>query len=120
MELWEYSAWRLAEFVTRGQLSVSEVVEAHLTHLQWQEGIYHALITPLVESARERARILDTALATLAFVRKNRLNGGVRGGPAANDLRSTGRQRVERPPCVFRDGGDEHRPAGEDHVDRVG
>ena len=63
MELWEYSAWRLAEFVTRGQLSVSEVVEAHLTHLQWQEGIYHALITPLVESARERARILDTALA---------------------------------------------------------
>ncbi len=63
MELWEYSAWRLAEFVTRGQLSVSEVVEAHLTHMQWQEGTYHALITPLVESARERARILDTALA---------------------------------------------------------
>ncbi len=63
MELWEYSAWRLAEFVAQGQLSVSEVVEAHLTHMQWQEGTYHALITPMVEAARDRARALDTALA---------------------------------------------------------
>jgi aspartyl-tRNA(Asn)/glutamyl-tRNA(Gln) amidotransferase subunit A len=62
MELWEYPGWRIAQFVSRRELSVEDVIRAHLGRISSCEPKVCGLITLMEEQALERAQKLDAII----------------------------------------------------------
>ena len=62
MELWEYPGWRIAQFVSRKELSVEDVVRAHLGRIALCEPHIEGLITLMEDQALERAKKLDISI----------------------------------------------------------
>ena len=62
MELWEYPGWRIAQFVSRRELSVEDVVRSHLGRIASCEKYVKGLITLMEDQALERAQRLDASI----------------------------------------------------------
>ena len=62
MELWEYPGWRIAQFVSRRELSVEDVVRSHLGRISCCEPQVRGLITLMEDAALERAQRLDALI----------------------------------------------------------
>src|SRR5579884_3481840 len=53
------SATQLVDAIRRGELSAAEAIEAHIARIQEVNPRLNAIVVPLFDDARERARALD-------------------------------------------------------------
>ena len=83
VEMWELSATQLADRISSGAVSPTEVVDSYLDRIENENGELNAYITVIEESAHEAAREAETALKNGAEV------GPLHGVPIAlKDLRA--------------------------------